>query len=267
MYVRECTCTNEYKFTSEKPLRNLFNQEIECGQLGMLINVIHNFLLAKLYETDRQFFKRIVVGSASYARLSKRPATLETLSEVCETAEEYSSSPGTASASVPMTDSMLLTGLANTDSVGAIDELTTAFASCTPCPPSSHRVYASASGDDNGGCEQVESGAPRRRSGGGGGGARVRCRSASEDSQEGADGGGAPEQRLYPRRPKIHVERARLERQSAVVGALHGSRSQRVPAAGASGGKMPASDASDEGETSFSSRSPSPVESDAEAHV
>ena len=164
-----------------------------------------------------------------------------------------------------MTDSMLLTGLANTDSVGAIDELATASALCTPA----HRVSANASGDDNGGCVQVEGDAPRRRSGGGG--TRVRCRSASEDSQEGADGGGggATEQRLYPRRPKIHVERARLERQTAVVGALHGSRSRREPAAGPSGGE-PASDASDEGthdDTSFSSRSPSLVESDAEAHV
>ena len=162
-----------------------------------------------------------------------------------------------------MTDSMLLTGLANTDSVGAIDELATASALCTR----PHRVSANGSGDDNGGCEQVEGDAPCRRSGG----ARVRCRSASEDSQEGADGGGgrATEQRLYPRRPKIHVERARLERQTAVVGALHGSRSRREPAAGASGGE-PASDASDEGthdDTSFSSRSPSLIESDVEAHV
>lgn len=230
--------------------------------------MIHNFLLAKLYENDRQFFKKVVLGTASStARLSKRPPALETLSEVCETAEECSLSPGTASASVPMSDSALTGADGTEDTAGAIDERLTASTTCTPA----HRLPVNGSRDENGEsgeceCEQQDNGdgeASRRRSGAA---AFVRSRSASEDSHS---GGGGSKQRVYARRPKILVERARLERQSAVSGSRHSSRRRIVPAAAAPVGET-ATDVSDEGtheETSYSSRSQSPAESDAEALV
>lgn len=237
-------------------------QEIECAQLGMLINVIHNFLLAKLYETDRQFFKRIIIGTASYARLPKVPVALETLSEVIEAAEVCSSSPGTERASAaPLSNSVLIDVAASIKSVGTTDERFTASASCTPA----HRVFASTSGDDIGACEQEESGTLRKP----GGGARARCSSASEDSQEIASGRVCSEHHLNPRRPKIHIDRARLERQSAVAGTHYHARSRRVPAA-ITHEEGILTDASDDGthdDTSYSTRSQSPAESDAEINA